>query len=178
MEAISGNEAVVVIDGVIDAANEGVLFALLSEDVKPVVILPFVSHASASLIAKEVWGRVYLPNAESLLTYSRSMRGAKLQKMTSDFELPKISADDALEEARDLSEELERLDLTAEHHLLTAVVFRAIEDLTDEELIERYVAQHLLMCSRCDKSAFEAIAEWSEGDLGLTELSKKLGVYE
>lgn len=178
LEAISGNEAVVVIDGVIDAANEGVLFALLSEDVKPVVILPFVSHASASLIAKEVWGRVYLPNAESLLTYSRSMRGAKLQKMTSDFELPKISADDALEEARDLSEELERLDLTAEHHLLTAVVFRAIEDLTDEELIERYVAQHLLMCSRCDKSAFEAIAEWSEGDLGLTELSKKLGVYE
>lgn len=98
--------------------------------------------------------------------------------MTSDFELPKVSSDDALEEARDLSEELERLDLTAEHYLLTAVVFRAIEDLTDEELIERYVAQHLLMCSRCDESAFEIIAEWSEGDLGLTELSKKLGVYE
>lgn len=178
LDAISGNEAVVIVDGIIDAANEGVLFALLSENVKPVVILPFVSHASASLIAKEAWGTMYLPNAESLSTYSCSTKGAKLQKMASRFMLPAVSADDALEEARDLSKELEQLDLAAEHCLLAAVVFRAIENLTDEELIERYVAQHLLMCSRCDESALETLAEWSEEDLGLIELSKKLGIHE
>ena len=178
MDAISGNEAVVIVDGIIDAANEGVLFALLSENVKRVVILPFVSHASASLIAKEAWGRMYLPNAESLLTHSCSAKGAKLQKIASEFMLPAVSADDALEEARDLSKELEQLDLAAEHCLLTAVVFRAIENLTDEELIERYVVQHLLMCSRCDESALETLSEWSEEDLGLIELSKKLGIHE
>jgi hypothetical protein len=121
---------------------------------------------------------MYLPNAESLSTYSCSTKGAKLQKMASRFMLPAVSADDALEEARDLSKELEQLDLAAEHCLLAAVVFRAIENLTDEELIERYVAQHLLMCSRCDESALETLAEWSEEDLGLIELSKKLGIHE
>lgn len=178
LDAISGDEAVVVIDGIIDAANEGVLFALLSEDVKPIIILPFFSHASASLIAKEVWGRVYLPNVESLLTYSRLVKDAKPQKMASELTLPVVNADDALEEAGDLSEELEQLDLAAEHYFLTAVVFRAIEDLVDEELVEQYVAQHLLMCSRCDESAFETMTEWSERDSGLIELSKKLGIYE
>ena len=91
---------------------------------------------------------MYLPNAESLSTYSCSTKGAKLQKMASRFMLPAVSADDALEEARDLSKELEQLDLAAEH------------------------------CSRCDESALETLAEWSEEDLGLIELSKKLGIHE
>ncbi|CAK7017912.1 MAG: hypothetical protein PEGG_00731 [Paraeggerthella hongkongensis] len=177
LDEISGEDAVVIVDGVIDAVNEGVLFALLSEDVTPIVVLPFMSHASALLIAKEAWGKMYLPNVEGLLFYSRSIKGAKLQRMTSEPEFPMVSVDDALKEAGNLGEELEQLGLAAEHFLLAAAVFCAVEDLADEDLLERFVAQHLLMCSRCDESAYKSAAEWSEEDLGLIELAKKLGIH-
>lgn len=177
LEAASGEGEVVVVEGVIDAVNEGVLFSLLSEDVRSVVILSFVSHASASLVAKEAWGKMFLPNVESLLVYSRSAKEVELQRAASGPEFPQVSADDALEEARDLSEELEQLNLAAEPLLLAAAVFRAVEDLTDEDAIERYIAQHLLMCSRCDEQSFATVDKWSEEDLGLLELAKKLNIY-
>lgn len=178
LEAISGEDGVVVIEGVVDAVNEGVLFALLSKNVKPVVVLSFMSHASISLIAKEVWGKIFLPNVESLLVYSHSSKEARLQRAVSEPMFPNVSVDDALEEARDLSGELEQLNLAAESLLLAATVFCAVEDLIDEDSIERYVAQHLLICSRCDEQSFQVVNRWSEEDPGLLELAKKLGVYE
>lgn len=179
LSEIPGEDAVVIVDGVIDSVNEGVLFALLSMDLAPIVVLPFMSHASASLVAKEAWGKMYLPNVEGLLSYSRSLKGVKFQRVESEPEFPVVCIDDALEEAKDLGRGLEQLGLAAEHLLLAAVVFRAVEDCVDEDLfIERFVVQHLMMCSRCDESAYKAAAEWSERDLGLIELVKKLGIHE
>lgn len=178
LEAVSEENGVVVIDGVIDAVNEGVLFSLFAEDVKPVVILPFMSHASVALVAKEAWSKMFLPNVESLLVYSHSSKDPKLQHVASVPTFPKVSTDDARMEARDLGEELEQLDLSAEALLMAGTVLHAVESLTDdEEAIERYVAQHLLVCSRCDGLAFATVDEWSQEDPGVFELAKKLGIY-
>lgn len=178
VEAVSEEDGVVVVDGVIDAVNEGVLFSLFSEDVKPVVILPFVSHASAALIAKEAWGKMFLPCVESLLVFMRPSKVSRLQRAISAPEFPEVSVDDALEEARDLSDELDQLNLATEPLLLAGTVLRAVEKLADEETIVQYIAQHLLICSRCDGVSFEAVGKWSEEDSGLLELAKRLGIYE
>lgn len=177
LDELSAEDAVVVVDGVIDAVNEGILFALLEADAKPVIILPFVSHASACLIAREAWGKMYLPNVEGFLAYSCPSKTVKLRRAVSEPASPVVGIDDALDEIKDLGGELEQLGLGMDHLLLAATVLRAVEKLTDEDLIERYVVQHLLMCSRRDESAFRLSMDWADGDAGLIELSKKLGIY-
>lgn len=176
-KAFSGESEVVIVEGIIDSVNEGILLSLLSANAKPLVILSFVSHASASLMAKEIWGKVFLPSVESFLAYPPASKNAKLQRVVSKPRFPDVCAEDALDEARDLNGELEQLRLAAEPLLLTAIAFRAVEDLTEEDNIERYVAQHLLMCSNCDAQSFQILDKWSEEDRGLHELAKKLGIY-
>ena len=176
-KAFSRENEVVIVEGIIDSVNEGILLSLLSANVKPLVILSFVSHASASLMAKEIWGKVFLPSVESFLAYPLTLEKAKLQRAVSKPRFPDVCAEDALDEARDLNEELEQLRLAAEPLLLTAIAFRAVEDLTEEDNIEQFVAQHLLMCSNCDAQSFQILDRWSEEDRGLHELAKKLGIY-
>lgn len=177
LKAFSGEDKVVVVEGVIDSVNEGILMSLLSANAKPLVILSFVSHASASLVAKEIWGKVFLPSVESFLVYPSTSKNTKLQRAASEPRFSGVCAEDALDEARDLNGELEQLKLAAEPLLLTAIAFRAVEDLTEEDNIEQYVAQHLLMCSNCDTQSFQILDKWSEEDRGLHELAKKLGIY-
>lgn len=176
-KAISGEDEVVIVEGIIDSVNEGMLFSLLSESVKPLVILSFMSHASAALVAKEIWGKVFLSNAENFLAYPSASKKTKLQHDASGSRLPNVRLDDALDEAHNLNEELEQLGLASEPLFLTAIVLNATEDLTDESNIEQCVAQHLLMCSNCDARSFQILDGWSEEDQGLHELAKKLGIY-
>lgn len=176
-KAFSRENEVVIVEGIIDSVNEGILLSLLSVNAKPLVILSFVSHASASLMAKEIWGKVFLPSVESFLAYPFTSKNAKLQRAVSEPRLPDVCAEDALDEARDLNGELEQLKLAAEPLLLTAIAFRAVEDLTEEDNIEQYVAQHLLMSSNCNAQSFQILDKWSEEDRGLHELAKKLKIY-
>ncbi|WP_242370197.1 hypothetical protein [Adlercreutzia muris] len=177
LNGASSEDRVVLVEGVIDSVNESVLFSLLSESLGPIVVFSFASHASAALVAKETWGRVFLPNAGSLQAFSASMNIAKLQRAVSPLELLRVTADDALEGARDLGSELEPLCLTAEQLLLSATVLRAVEELADEDSIEHFISQHLLMSSPCDNEAFTTLGEWSDNDKGLAELARRLGVY-
>ncbi len=177
-ETAVSNDAVVLFEGVIDAVNEGVLFALLAEEPKPIIVFSFASHASASLVAKEAWGEMFLPNAESLLAYLAAARPDKMQCASKLPDIPEVWIDDVLTEARDLSDDLDSLNLPAGPLLLASIVLRAVEELSDEDGIERYVSQHLLMSSRGDVEAFVTIGEWSEEDNGLAELAKKLDIYE
>lgn len=174
---VTSEDAVVVIEGVIDSVNEGILFPLLAEEPKPIVMLSFASHASASLVAKEAWGRMLLPNVESLLTYRAEIRLDKLQCASKLPEIPNVRFDDALSEARDLNEVLRPLNLPAGPLLLASIVLSAVEDFVDEEDVERYASQHLLMSSRCDDEAFSAVDGWSLDDGGLIELAMNLGIY-
>ncbi len=176
-ESEDSNDAVVLFEGVIDSVNEGVLFALLGEDPKPIIVLSFASHASASLVAKEAWGEVFLANAESLLTYRAAAKPNKMQCASKSLDIPKDWIDDALTGARELNDDLDSLSLPAGPLLLASIVLRAVDELTDEDGIERYVSQHLLISSCADAEAFEAIGRWSEEDVGLAELAKKLGIY-
>lgn len=178
IENLTTENAVVLIDGVIDAVNEGVLFALLAENPEPIIVFSFASHASASLVAKEAWERIFLPSSESLLTYRAAARPDKLQRSSELPDIPKIAIDDALEEFRGLDDELRELDLPSGPLLLASTALLAAEELTDEDGIQRYVSQHLLMSSNGNTESFKAIAEWSDEDDGLVDLAKKLGCYE
>lgn len=175
--SVASDDAVVLIEGVIDAVNEGILFSLLAEDPKPIVILSFASHASASLVAKEAWSKMLLPNVESLLAYRAEVRPDKLQCASKFPDVPNICLDDAISEARDLNDILGSLSLSAGSLLIASIVLCAIEDIAEEEYIERYVSQYLLMSSRCNAGAFGAVEEWSEEDSGLVELARNLGIY-
>ena len=181
LESIHEDDEVVIIEGVVDAVNEGILFPLLSREVKPIVILSFMSHASASLVAKEAWGEMFLPNVESLSACPLPLKDVKLERATLEPELPKVCADDMFEEVHDLVNELGKLNLGAGSLMLAASVLRAVEDITEEDDIECYITQHLFMSSRCDEQAFGIIDAWYDvidNDSGLLELAKKLGVYE
>lgn len=171
------NDAVVLFEGIIDAVNEGALFALLGENPNPIIILSFASHASASLVAKEAWGKVFLANAESLLTYCAPVKPSKMKCVSKLPDIPKDWIDDALTGARELNDDLNSLNLPAGPLLLASIVLHAVEDLTDEDGIERYVSQHLLISSRSDAEAYAIVEKWSEEDNGLAELAKKLDIY-
>ena len=176
---IHDDEAVVVVENVIDAINEGVLFALLSADVKPIIVFSFGSHASAQLMAKEAWGRVFLPAVEALVAFPRAIKRNRFQQVEGGLGISEVALDEAIDYAITLDAELDELHLQATTLLLAATVLRAIEDIVDDdEPGNPFISQHLLMASAADTLAYQAVDEWTEGDEGLTELALKLGIDE
>ena len=177
-DSIHDEDTVIVLDNVIDAVNEGVLFAVLAADVKPVIVFSFGSHASAQLLAKEVWGRVFLPRVEALVSYPPAAKRSKFQQIEGGLVAPEISLDDALESADDLYAYLDALRVQGAAFLLAGTATRALEDIVEEDPVEPFVSQHLLIASAADASAYQTIEEWAEEDNGLTELALKLGIDE
>lgn len=175
--SVATDDEVVLIEGVIDAVNEGVLFSLLAESPKSIVVLSFTSHASAMLVAKEAWNKMFLPNVESLVAYRAEARPDKLQCASKAPNTPNVCFDDVASETRDLIDALDSLCLPAGPLLIASIVLCAVEEIADDECTEWYVSQYLLMSSRCDTEAFAEVEKWSEGDSGLLELARNLGIY-
>ena len=178
LENIHDEDGVVMLENVIDAVNEGVLFAVLAADVKPVTIFSFGSHASAQLLAKESWSRVFLPRVETLAVYPPAAKFSKFQQAEGGLAVPKVSLDEALESADDLYAYLDTLRMQGATLLLAGTVMRAMEEIVDEDPVEPFVSQHLLIASAADGPAFQIIDEWAENDDGLAELACKLGIDE
>ena len=179
LDSISGNDSVIVLENVVDAVNEGVLFAILAADVKPIVIFSFGSHVSAQLLAKESWGRMFVPRVEALVAFPAAAKDNKFQQLEVELNPPPIPLDEALESARDLNANLEALHIQGATLLLTASVLRAMEDIVEEEdFTEPFVSQHLLLASAADATAYQMLGEWADGDSGLTELAYKLDIDE
>lgn len=170
---------VTVFENVIDPVNEGALFALANSDGRGVIILPFTSHASASLVAKEAWDRVFLPNVESLcLVPSLARRNRRLSRMREPFSALKVDGEEVLDTTRGLISDLEELNLPDTSLLLPATVLTAFDALPESEN-EVYgplsiVSLHLGIVTGLDGGSFEVLAERSEGDVGLLQLARRL----
>ena len=174
MQMVSSSDGVVLVENVIDSVNEGILFSLMSEDVDAVVVLPFVSHASASLVAKEAWGKVFLPSVANLSVYPRPKMAVKLQKFADRYRPLNVSMDDAIDVAQTIYAEVPDLNLPAQTLMLTAVIFTAMEELAEEEPTEPFVSQHLLISAEPNEDCFKILDEWSPEDAGLSELALRL----
>jgi hypothetical protein len=177
VDCIASEEGVVLIDNVIDPVNEGILFPLLSNEVKPFVIVPFMSHASLSLVAREVWGRMFLPMVESLVVLPTPTRTKSFKRAAGDMGFECAEADDVLETSRSLNDELAALELPSQSLLLAATVFACMELLT-EDSAGRFIAQDLLVSSSPTSQSLDAIVNWCGPDNGLVELAKKLMIDE
>ena len=176
--SINDEDAVVVVENVIDAVNEGVLFAIMAASVKPIIVFSFASHSSAQLLAKEAWGRLFLPQVESLVVYPSAARSGKFRQVEGGLTVPEVSLDDALESAGDLRSCFDSFYVQGATLLLAGTVMMAMEGIDEEGPVEPYVSQHLLMASDADESAFRFLDDWSEDDNGLSELAFKLGIDE
>ena len=171
-QLISSEEGVVVFDNVMDSVNEGVLFDLIDCSNRCISIMPFTSHASISLLAGEVWDRVFLLPTGAFMRLGKSVQKEKFWSSADNPEIS-IDTDSAIDAIKDLFEELGEPIITISSLLLPALVLEASEDYGDYGI--ELVSQHLTMANSQDSSVLSAISEASPGDDGLQQFLLRLG---
>lgn len=174
----SNNASVVMIDNVIDPVNEGVLKALLCQKSETVFVLPFISHESARLVAKEAWDNMFLPSVESLTVCNASSKRRTLKWATNTSVEFSFTGDDVIDSAKFLKDELESLPITDSCAVLAATVLQAAEKLAEEEDVEPLVAQYLAMTIAANEDDMQALIKWTGNDYGLRCIAKALGIYD
>jgi hypothetical protein len=172
---------VFLVDGVIDSANESVLFAMLRKWECSTVVFSFRSHASARLIAREAWDGMFMPCVETLAWAPFFSRGTTLATIKSTYTMRSQKRRYINDKAKDLSESLSGLRLPSTSFLLPAAVALAAEDDCGEECYEAVVAQHLAMASGADSIALETLDEWTSragAEPWLDEFRMRLGLTD
>lgn len=162
----SQNE-VLVLDNLIDPVNEGALLSVVANEAKGIVVLPFSSHASLALVARETLAGLFMPAVESLVSYPVARRVDRLVKSSEDLELPLVNLDDAIEGLSDLRDELSDVSMPVQSLLTSVVAMYAAEEILGDESVERVVSQYLAIACEKDISAIENIEKWTEEDTGI-----------
>ncbi len=151
---------VYLVDGVIDSANEGILFAMQHRWEESIVIFSFKSYASALLLAREAWNGMFMPSVEGLswaeffscpkaLSTATNVEGAKAPKRR-----------DVVELTASLADGLSKLALAHSSLVLPAAVAVAAEDMGEDDY-EPVIAQHLAMASGATAEALQVLEEWA-----------------
>lgn len=171
-------EEVTIFENVIDPVNEGALFAIIGSDCEGVVVLPFSSHASALLVAKEAWERMFFPCVESLcLLPSQRRSGSKMRRVHDSFRAKQLDGEQVLDTTRELIASLEDIGLPNSSYLLPGAVLTALDDMLDDELFDplSVITQHMGFITGLEGDSYRLLREKSEGDIGLMELARRLG---
>ncbi len=168
-----------VVEGVIDSANEGILFAMSHQWESSTVIFSFRSYASALLLAKEAWDTMFMPNISALTWLPFLSRGKKLATAKGDISIRCPGRRDILDAADELAGSLDGLVLPAPSLVLPAAVAVAADAACGTEEYEPVIAQHLALASGATPETFETLRGWcSNGAEGawLDELGLRLGM--
>lgn len=168
-----------VAEGVIDSANEGVLFAMSRQWESSTVIFSFRSHASAMLLAKEAWDSVFVPNVSTLTWLPFLSRGKTLATAKSDIAMCGPGRKVILDVAEELAGSLSDLGLPSSSFVLPAAIGAAADDECGVEDYEPVVAQHLAIASGATPEASAVLSNWlsnGDGDMWLDELRRKFGI--
>lgn len=177
IEQLDGSK-VVLVENVIDPVNEGILNALLFREFAPIIVLPFMSHESARLVASEAWERMFLPCVESLVFCPMLARHDGLRKMSREHKIYVVAIDDALEGAASVSDELSGIGVSDGVALAAGAVLQSMMDFLEDDPVEPFVSQYIAISCVHDRVAADELASWSENDAGLKCLIKKLGLDE
>lgn len=169
---------VVLVENVIDSVNEGMLNALLFRELAPIIVLPFMSHESARLVASEAWERMFLPCVESLVFCPMLAKGDGLKRMSRAYKPCVVAVDNALEGAASIKSDLPKLGVSDGVALAASTVLQAVTDFLEDDPVEPFVSQYIAISSVRDGGGADKLAAWSEGDVGLKCLIKKLGIDE
>ncbi|WP_322354083.1 hypothetical protein [Paratractidigestivibacter sp.] len=168
-----------VVEGVIDSANEGILFSMSHQWESSTVIFSFRSYASALLLAKETWDSIFVPNISALAWLPFLSRGKKLATAKGDSSIRCPGRRDILDAAEELAGSLDSLALSAPSLVLPAAVAVAADAACGTEEYEPVIAQHLALASGATPGALETLRDWcSDGAEGawLDELGLRLGI--
>lgn len=177
----SSDSPVILIDNTIDPLNEGILSAILSHETRCVVVLPFISHSSVRLLARELWGRLFFAPAESLIL-TPGDHGAKRCRRSNCAEIPlPQSLDDIKEDGADLAEVLKEINLPIGSRLLTSAVYATTLQLCEDQqgaftIAKQAITQHLGVSSADNPSSIRSIKTFSQDDTGLSLLERALYV--
>lgn len=172
---------VFLVDGVIDSANESVLFAMLHKWECSTVVFSFRSHASARLIAREAWDGMFMPCVETLTWVPFSSQEQKLMTIMGAYTVRAQNRRHIRDMMKTLAEDLSELRLPTTAFVLPAAVVLGAEEDCGEENREAIVAQHFAMASGGDPIALESLDEWApRTDFGpwLDEFRTRLGLKD
>ena len=179
---IDGSDSpVVLIDNIIDPLNEGILSAIINRGARCVVVLPFTSHSSVRLLARELWSRLFFAPAESLIL-TPGKNGAKRCRRSDCVEIPlPQSLDDIKEDGADLAEVLNEINLPIGSRLLTSAVYTTTLQLCEDQqgaftIAKQAITQHLGVSSADNPSSIRSIKAFSQDDTGLSLLERALYV--
>jgi hypothetical protein len=180
----NSDSPVVLVDNVIDSVNEGLINRLVYEDVKPIVILSFMSHESARLLAKEAWECMFLPSVESLSICKTAFRDSGYRRADgAPQDAVKIDTDGIADAAKEIKEELHSITISDGCALLTGAVLGTAKTIASGKLIgendgKALVGQHIAMSSINSSDALDNLSDWVGGDSGLERLAERIGLTE
>lgn len=168
-----------VVEGAIDSANEGILFAMSRQWKSSTVIFSFRSYASALLLTKETWDSMFMPNISALTWLPFLSRGKKLAAARDEASICCPRRRDILDTAEELAGGLNGLDLPVSSLVLPAAVAVAADAACGAEEYEPVIAQHLALASGATSESFETLSDWCSNGAEkawLDELRLRLGV--
>ena len=169
---------VYLVDGVIDSANEGILFAMQHQWEQSIVIFPFKSYASALLLAREAWNGMFMPNVEAL-SWAEFFSNPKALATVANIEGVKApKRRDVVDRANSLANDLSELALAHSSLVLPAAIAVVAEDMGDEDY-EPVIAQHLAVATGATAESLQALEEWvvqATGDSWGHELRQRVGM--
>ena len=171
---------VTLFNNIIDPVNEGALFAIIGSDFDGIVVLPFVSHASALLVAREAWEGMFLPCVESLcLTPSCKCPNGRMWRKRDACCVKSLDSDYILDTTRELIADFEGVGLPNSGYLLPGAVLSAFSDMSESDNVAfdplSIISQHLGIAAGLEGDSYRLLREKSEGDVGLLELARRLG---
>ncbi len=152
---------VYLVEGVIDAANEGVLFALQRQRKDVIVIFSFKSHASAFLLAREAWDGMFALCVGSLSWAEFLARPKALSTMREATELKAPSRSETTDISGKLAQDqdLSKLNLPYSSFVLPAAVAATLEEMDGIDY-ELAIAEHLAMAAGATSEALQALDAW------------------
>ena len=168
-----------VVEGVIDSANEGILFAMSHQWESSTVIFSFRSYASALLLAKEAWDTMFMPNVSALTWLPFLSRGKKLATAKGDSSIRCPGRQDILDTTEELAGNLDDLALPAPSLVLPAAVAVTADAVCGTEEYDPVIAQHLALASGATPEAFETLRNWCSNGAErawLDELCLRMGM--
>ena len=168
-----------IVEGVIDSANEGVLFAMSRQWESSTVIFSFRSYVSAMLLAKEAWNSVFVPNVAALTWLPFLSRGKTLATAKGNIAMRRPGRKDILDVAEELAGSLSDLGLPSSSFVLPAAIGAAADDECGVEDYEPVVAQHLAIASGATPEASAVLSNWlsnGDGDMWFDEIRRKFGI--
>lgn len=175
----NADSPVILVDNVIDPVNEGILSAIINHETEHIVLLPFTSHASIRLLARELWGRMFFAPAESLIVAPGKKRVEKCKRSSGTALPTPQKLDDIVDDSLDLDEVFQSISPSLGSKLLASATYatalQACESQPDAAPIpKRTVSQHLAVSVASDSDCSKSIEGLIQDDTGLTFLERAL----